>query len=130
MSECLEFRILIAKFFGLIAALGGGFVVGRVGPGFHYGALCFTELSKIPYFKDIRKDSVLKSQSIMIGGAVGYACCFGTPFAGLIAGVELSGKLSTIKTMWILYVSLFFGTITWTFLAHTGIFLVVFYFYL
>jgi H+/Cl- antiporter ClcA len=47
MSECLEFRILIAKYFGLIACLGAGFVIGRVGPAFHFGALVFSELMKL-----------------------------------------------------------------------------------
>jgi hypothetical protein len=57
----------------------------------------------------------------MIGAAVGYSCCFGTPFAGMIAAIDLCGKISTIKTMWILYVSLFFGSMFWHFLGRISI---------
>lgn len=59
-----------------------GFWVGRIGPNIHIGAMVFSEVAKIGYFKEIRKDSVLKNQGLMIGGAVGIGCAFGTPFAG------------------------------------------------
>ena len=61
-----------------------GFWVGRIGPNIHIGAMIFSEVAKIGYFKEIRRDSVLKNQGLMIGGAVGISCGFGTPFAGFL----------------------------------------------
>ena len=39
-------------------------------------------LAKLNFFKQIRRDSVLKIQSIMIGASVGLGATFGTPLAG------------------------------------------------
>ena len=60
-----------------------GFPVGKVGPCLHLGGLASFNLAKIPYFHRIKTDSVLKMQIIMIGSAVGLACAFGTPIAGI-----------------------------------------------
>jgi len=57
-------------------------VTGRIGPNMHMGAMIFTAISKISYFKEMRRDSVLRIQSLMIGGALGLSCAFGTPFTG------------------------------------------------
>jgi len=57
-------------------------VTGRIGPNMHFGALVFTAVSKLPYFKEMRRDSVLRNQSLLIGGALGLSCAFGTPFTG------------------------------------------------
>jgi H+/Cl- antiporter ClcA len=46
------------------------------------GGLTSFNLAKLAYFRDIKTDSVLKLQIIMIGAAVGLACAFGTPIAG------------------------------------------------
>jgi len=101
--------------------------VGKVGPCLHLGGLVSFNLSKLRFFHKIKTDSVLKMQSLMIGSAVGLGCAFGTPlagnllnifdriifknqhFLGLLAGIELVGKINTIRTIWILYVSLFFS---------------------
>lgn len=53
--------------------------------------MIFSEVAKLGYFKEIRRDSVLKNQGLMIGGAVGISCAFGTPFAGFF-----KMKLNTI----------------------------------
>ena len=59
-----------------------GFVTGRIGPNMHISAMIFTAISKISYFKEMRRDSVLRVQSLIIGAALGLSCSFGTPFTG------------------------------------------------
>jgi len=99
MAEYLRFKILITKFCSDHSNRRGfqvpiefspkfmkyikGFPVGKVGPCLHLGGLASFNLAKIPYFHRIKTDSVLKMQIIMIGSAVGLACAFGTPIAGI-----------------------------------------------
>lgn len=71
----------------------------------------------------MRRDSVLRNQSLMIGAALGLSCTFGTPFTGLVLIVELAEKISSGRTMWILYVGLFFSTVTYKLLGFSCIYL-------
>ena len=112
MVGLLEFRVFIAKYFGLIFALSSGLHLGRCGPYIHLGAMITYNLSKFNFFKTLNRDSVLKIQSILIGSAVGISCTYGTPLAGIVIVVELIGKIFSIRTIWILYVTLFSSTIT------------------
>lgn len=49
----------------------------------HIGAMIFCAFSKVSFFKEMKRDSVLRNQSLMIGGALGLCCSFGTPFTGI-----------------------------------------------
>ena len=112
MSQFLEFRVLVAKFFGLFAAISSGLELGICGPLIHIGAMINYNLAKLKIFNSINKNSVLSSQSLIIGATVGLSCTFGTPITGLIASIEIVGKLWSLRTFWILFACLFISSTT------------------
>jgi H+/Cl- antiporter ClcA len=51
MERVLDFRTMVAKFFGIATTISAGFVVGRVGPFAHIVACMAEQLMKIRLFK-------------------------------------------------------------------------------
>lgn len=87
----IDTNTLIAKLLGMIFALGSGYSPGRIGPDIHIGAMIGYNLLKLDIFSELKKDEILKYESILIGAATGLTITFGTPLTGLIGAIELTG---------------------------------------
>ena len=79
----LSFKTLVAKVFGLIAAIGGGLVVGREGPFVHISSIISDMFLYIPIFRYVRRKETLRIQILTAAIAAGMASNFGAPIGGL-----------------------------------------------
>ncbi|MCL5771202.1 MAG: ClC family H(+)/Cl(-) exchange transporter [Actinobacteria bacterium] len=76
-------RVLIAKIFGGILALGAGLSMGREGPSIQIGASIGQGYSKSLYNQKIRENLLITS-----GASAGLAAAFNAPLAGVIFAFE------------------------------------------
>ncbi|MCX7208256.1 MAG: chloride channel protein [Proteobacteria bacterium] len=94
IKQLLSLRIACAKFIGVVAGLGCGFVLGREGPTVQIGAsLMYACRRFIPL-----SDAVFRRQLILAGGAAGIAAAFNTPLAGIVFAFEELARSVEEKT--------------------------------
>jgi len=82
-KDALKLRVLGAKSLGLICAIGGGLPVGWEGPNVHIACIISHQLSRLPFFRFIRRDKSLRLQMIGAACAVGLASSFGMSYCCL-----------------------------------------------
>ncbi|TJZ77569.1 chloride channel protein [Chitiniphilus eburneus] len=83
-ERLLGLRIALAKFVGIVAGLGSGFVLGREGPTVQIGASIMYACHRfVPL-----ADATFRRQLILAGGAAGIAAAFNTPLAGIVFAFE------------------------------------------
>ncbi len=84
VSRFVSLRIAAGKFLLVLAAMGGGFSVGREGPSVQLGAsLMYACRRWLP-----RAFALDRRNLIVAGGAAGMAAAFNTPLAGIIFAIE------------------------------------------
>jgi len=84
LRRFVSMRIAVGKFFLVLAALGGGFSVGREGPTVQIGAALMVAGRRfLPRTFEVDAKSLL-----VAGGAAGLAAAFNTPLAGIVFAIE------------------------------------------
>lgn len=84
-------RVIAAKFFGGIMAIGGGLSLGREGPSIQLGAMAGKGFSRLS--GRLRTEEQLL---MTCGAGAGLAAAFGAPLAGVVFAIEeLHQKFST-----------------------------------
>ena len=83
-QRLLSFRIVVAKFAGIVLGVGCGFVLGREGPTVQIGA---ATMYACRHFVPGHRES-FRRHLIIAGGAAGIAAAFNTPLAGIVFAFE------------------------------------------
>lgn len=95
----LNFRMIVAKFFGACLCIAGGGVIGREGPMLQIAGGIFNLVQRV--FKKYSINAQINLQSmILAGGAAGLASAFNTPLGGVVFAIEELAKvhISRVRT--------------------------------
>jgi len=99
-KSALSLWTLAAKALGLVCAIGGGLPVGWEGPNVHISCIIAHHLSRIPWFRPLRRDRALRLQIMVCACSVGLASSFGTPVGGVLYALETTASFYLIPTFW------------------------------
>jgi H+/Cl- antiporter ClcA len=101
----LHWKVLIAKFFGLIGTLASGVGSGKEGPMIHMSAMICYNLGYLPFFNGIISDPFRKKMLLNAAVACGVTSTFGAPYGALIFSIELCSTVFLISNVWKLFVT-------------------------
>ncbi|XP_066251883.1 chloride channel protein 2-like [Euwallacea similis] len=101
LKEFLTFRVLIAKWMGIMATLGSGMPLGKEGPLIQMSSIIVTKMSKfMSSFKSVYLNENKKTELIGAAYAVGVACTFNSPIGGVLFSVEISTAYFAVRNYW------------------------------
>lgn len=89
MPNALSGRTLFSKMFGLSLVSASGISVGKMGPFMHMGGMVASLVSKIPIFKALNENPLLKLQALSASMAAGVGATLGAPLGGVLLSIEL-----------------------------------------
>ena len=119
VKPALSMWALLAKAVGLVCAIGGGLPVGWEGPNVHISCIVAHHLSRLPPFRDLRKDRALRMQIMACACAVGLASSFGTPIGGVLYALETTASFYLVPTFWKCMLSTLAGSLVYDLLYKT-----------
>lgn len=101
----LHWKILLAKYFGLLGTLASGVGSGKEGPMIHMSAMISYNLGYLPWFKDVMSDPYRKKMLLNAAVACGVTSTFGAPYGAMIFSVELCSTVFLLSNLWRLFVT-------------------------
>jgi len=101
----LHWKILIAKYFGILFTLASGVGSGKEGPMIHISAMASWNLGNIGIFKEGVKDPYTRRMLLNASVACGVCSTFGAPYGAMIFAIELCSTVFLVSNMWKLFVS-------------------------
>ncbi|GMF42525.1 unnamed protein product [Phytophthora fragariaefolia] len=99
MSAYLSFRCFATKIIGLMAALGAGLSIGKEGPFIMISCGFASVLMNWRPFRRIRDDDTKRLEMLACACAAGVAATFGSPFGGVLFGVEVTSHFYLVRTL-------------------------------
>ncbi|KAL3671179.1 hypothetical protein V7S43_004360 [Phytophthora oleae] len=99
MSAYLSFRCVATKIVGLMAALGAGLSIGKEGPFIMISCGFASVLMNWRPFRRIRDDDTKRLEMLACACAAGVAATFGSPFGGVLFGVEVTSHFYLVRTL-------------------------------
>lgn len=118
-KPALSLWALLAKAIGLVCAIGGGLPVGWEGPNVHISCIVAHHLSRLPFFRPLRRDRALRMQIMACACAVGLASSFGTPIGGVLYALETTASFYLVPTFWKCVLSTLAGSLVYDLLYKT-----------
>ncbi|XP_030754419.1 chloride channel protein 2-like [Sitophilus oryzae] len=101
LKEFLSFKVLIAKWTGIIATIGSGLPMGKEGPLIQMASIIVTKISKyLSNFKSVYLNENKKIELIGAAYAAGVACTFNAPIGGVLFSVEISTAYYAVRNYW------------------------------
>ena len=68
--------------------------IGREGPFIHMACILGYNLTRLPYFKTIKKQERLLRQMLAAAVSAGITAVFGAPIGGVLFGIEITATVS------------------------------------
>lgn len=115
--NCIGYRTLFTKVFGVALAVSGGLKVGKEGPLAHIGANIGVIALYLPLgFNKYFRNDIVKREVMAAGSGAGVAAAFGAPIGGALFAYEISNPANfwTFDLLW----KTFFCTATTCFLLN------------
>lgn len=119
LKPALSLWALLAKCVGLVLAIGGGLPIGWEGPNVHIACIIAHHLSRLPFFRSLRRDRALRMQIMACACAVGLASSFGTPIGGVLYALETTASFYLVPTFWKSLLSTVAGALVYDMLYKT-----------
>ncbi|XP_026799136.2 chloride channel protein 2 isoform X2 [Pangasianodon hypophthalmus] len=106
VKDHLSLKTLVAKLVGLTCSLGSGMPLGKESPFVHIGSICAAQLSRFrAYIGGVKASESEHIELLIVGSAVGIACCFGSPIGGILYGIEVATSFIMVRCYWKSYVA-------------------------
>lgn len=99
MSAYLSFRCVVTKIVGLLAAFAAGLSIGKEGPFIMISCGFASLLLGLPVFQRINNDETKRLEMLACACAAGVAATFGSPFGGVLFGVEVTSHFYMVRTL-------------------------------
>jgi chloride channel 2 len=99
MSAYLSLRCVATKIVGLMAALCAGLSIGKEGPFIMISCGFASVLMNWRPFRRIRDDDTKRQEMLACACAAGVAATFGSPFGGVLFGVEVTSHFYLVRTL-------------------------------
>ncbi|CAH0487008.1 unnamed protein product [Peronospora farinosa] len=99
VSAYLSFRCVATKIVGLMAALGAGLSIGKEGPFIMISCGFASVLMNWRPFRRIRDDDTKRLEMLACACAAGVSATFGSPFGGVLFGVEVTSHFYYVRTL-------------------------------
>lgn len=99
MSEYLSFRCVLTKIVGLLAGFAAGLSIGKEGPFIMISCGFANILMNLPLFQRINNDETKRLEMLACACAAGVAATFGSPFGGILFGVEVTSHFYMVRTL-------------------------------
>lgn len=111
MARYLTLRTMLGKSLGVIAGLGAGLSIGRLGPFVHLSSCIGNSMLKLRYFRKLRKREFEKISMLQAACASGVASCFGSPIGGVLFSIEVTASTYPVTNLWRCIVVTLFGSL-------------------
>jgi chloride channel 2 len=105
LGQYLSLKTLLSKILGLSTAIGCGLFVGKEGPFVHTSSIIANQLSKLKFFRKIKKNPSLKQQMYAAAAACGVASNFGSPIGGVLFSIEVTSTYYPLRNYWFAFVA-------------------------
>ncbi|GAB9474928.1 hypothetical protein Gpo141_00012042 [Globisporangium polare] len=99
MSAYLSFRCVVTKIVGLLAGFAAGLSIGKEGPFIMISCGFANLLMNLPLFSRINNDETKRLEMLACACAAGVAATFGSPFGGILFGVEVTSHFYMVRTL-------------------------------
>lgn len=99
MSAYLSFRCVVTKIVGLLASFAAGLSIGKEGPFIMISCGFANLLMNLPLFTRINNDETKRLEMLACACAAGVAATFGSPFGGILFGVEVTSHFYMVRTL-------------------------------
>ncbi|DBA00178.1 TPA: hypothetical protein N0F65_007803 [Lagenidium giganteum] len=99
MSDYLSLRCVVTKIVGLVAAFAAGLSIGKEGPFIMMACGFASILMNTPLFERINADETKRLEMLACACAAGVAATFGSPFGGVLFGVEVTSHFYMVRTL-------------------------------
>ncbi|KAI0981484.1 hypothetical protein GJ496_000946 [Pomphorhynchus laevis] len=102
LNEYLTARTAAVKTIALIAALGSGVPIGKMGPFVHTSSAVTTIIGNFLSGKDndLSEKRFVYNDMLVIACAVGVAATFNAPIGGVLFSIELTSNYFAIRNYW------------------------------
>lgn len=99
MSEFLSLRCVVTKIVGLVFTFAAGLSVGKEGPFIMISCGFASILMNSKWFERINNDETKRLEMLACACAAGVASTFGSPFGGVLFGVEVTSHFYMVRTL-------------------------------
>lgn len=99
MSEYMSVRCIVTKIVGLLAVYTAGLSIGKEGPFIMISCGFARVLMNLPLFQRINNDETKRLEMLACACSAGVAATFGSPFGGVLFGVEVTSHFYMVRTL-------------------------------
>jgi chloride channel 2 len=117
MNEFLSVRCVLTKIVGLVAAFAAGLSIGKEGPFIMISCGFANILMNLPMFSRINNDESKRLEILACACAAGVAATFGSPFGGVLFGVEVTSHFYMVHNLPRSFFSAIVGALVVNFIA-------------
>lgn len=99
MSEYMSLKCVVTKIVGLVLAMAAGLSIGKEGPFIMISCGFASIIMNTKPFRRIYNDEAKRLEMLACGVAAGVAATFGSPFGGVLFGVEVTSHYYLVGTL-------------------------------